>query len=131
MKPLMMNMRILTLLLPLLCASCKTTMMGPATVLTSEPEALRGATISQERVTGSATEHALLFSHIVLGNAAPQRAVEDAVSRAGEHCIGLSEMFISARFAWWIPFLYTHYVYTVEGSPIYRATPKPAQTADK
>ena len=131
MKPLMMKKAFLALLLPLLCVSCKATMMGPATVLTAEPGELRGCSIGQERVTGSATEHALLFSHIVLGNAAPQRAVEEAVSRAGEHCIGLSEMFISARFAWWIPFLYTHYVYTVEGSPIYRAIPKPAQTADK
>lgn len=39
--------------------------------------------------------------------------------QGGAGCVGLSEAFISTRFVWWIPFLYTRYSYTAEGTPIY------------
>lgn len=110
----------LSTLLALLVVSCQTVMMGPSTVLCSAVEDMRGATLSRERVSGSASEHALLLSHIVLGEAAPQRAVEEAIAQAGENCIGLSEMFLSSEVAWWIPCLYTRYTYTAEGTPLYR-----------
>lgn len=111
---------LLSTLVALLIVSCRTVMMGPSTVLCSTVEDMRGATVSRERVSGTASEHALLLSHIVLGEAAPQRAVEEAMAQGGGNCIGLSEMFLSSDVVWWIPFLYTHYTYTAEGTPLYR-----------
>lgn len=109
----------------LLCVSCRTTMMGPSFVLCrGQLEELNGASVGQERVSATASEHAFILSHLVVGEAAPQRAVEAAVAQGGENCIGLSEAFITARFVWWIPLLYTRYTYTAEGTPVYRREQK-------
>lgn len=117
-----MRTRFITCLLSLLCvASCRTTMMGPTTILSADVENLQGATVGTGRVSATATEHSFLLSHIVWGEAAPQEAFESALKQAGPGCIGLSESFVCADFVWWIPLLYTHYTYTVEGSPIYQS----------
>ena len=83
-------------------------------------EDLNGAKNGDELIRGTASEHSFIFSHFVLGEAAPQRAVESAIKHGGENCLGLSEATITARFVWWLPLVYTHYSYTAEGKPIYR-----------
>ena len=116
-----MKNKLLIFFLALICASCRTTLMGPSTVLCSDKiEDLNGAKIGDELIRGTASEHFFIFSHFVLGEAAPQRAVESAIKHGGENCLGLSEATITARFVWWLPLVYTHYSYTAEGKPIYR-----------
>ena len=108
-------------LISLLCVSCSSTMMGPTTVLSKgHIKDLNKASTGFERVSGTAKEHAFFLSHLVLGEAAPQRAIEAAVAQGGENCIGLSETFVTTHIIWWLPFLYTECSYTAEGTPIYR-----------
>lgn len=108
-------------LFSLLSASCTSTLMGPTTVLCNgHVEDLKKTSIGSERVRGTASEHTFLLSHLILGESAPQRAVETAVAQGGKNCIGLTDTSLTARIVWWIPFLYSEYTFTAEGTPIYR-----------
>lgn len=116
-----MKKALLFTLISFLCVSCSSTIMGPTTILyKGNIDDLNNTRTGFERVSGTAHEHAFLLSHLVLGKAAPQKAVESAVVQGGEDCIGLSETFVTTHIIWWLPFLYTECTYTAEGTPIYR-----------